>query len=81
MLIYAFASEIIGRVRIGDLRDHLDRFLFRLAGGNPQLAVTEGPANTGESKNAAANWPGDRAGFGLVRRGQDAGRLSRFSSS
>jgi len=28
ILIYAFASEVIGQVRIGDLRNHLDKFLF-----------------------------------------------------
>ncbi len=28
ILIYAFASEVIGQLRIGDLRNHLDRFLF-----------------------------------------------------
>ncbi len=28
ILIYAFASEVIGQLRIGDLRNHLDKFLF-----------------------------------------------------
>ncbi len=28
LLIYAFASEVIGQVRVGDLRNQLDRFLF-----------------------------------------------------
>jgi Fe-S cluster assembly protein SufD len=28
ILIYAFASEVIGQVRVADLRKHLDKFLF-----------------------------------------------------